>query len=431
MTLAGCDEINDIVDDINVMRERIGENIKRREIDAKNLEQAAEQADQARNAAESASLAKSQFLSSISHEFRTPLQSIVSYAQLMKLEEKQPSDSPNARYLERILKASEQLSRLVNNVLDMSQAEKGILPIHIETVAPVPIIRDAVELVDLSAAERSIKICNRVAGDGLPNVLADPNRLFQILLNLLANSIKYNIDGGTIFVDAEVSADRKLKISITDTGPGIPEEKVDSLFHWFERLGKETGSIRGVGIGLALCQNLVTRMNGRIGFENIREGGCTFWFELPVSEGKTIAPLAEPRQSGPAAEAPSGDHTIFYIEDNPDLIELMEVIIARIPNYVLRTANSAEEGLRLIEGASPDLILMDINLPGMDGIAACRQLKQNPKTAGIPVIAVTGAAMKHDVERAKDIGFFAYLSKPFSIKTALQTIGAALDRPKP
>ncbi len=411
LTVGGHDEINDIANDINIMRVQIGRDMEEKE--------------KAREAAEAASRAKSQFLSSVSHELRTPLNAIAGYAQLLHLEEKKGTGSERSEHLSKLLKATNQLARLIDNVLDLSQAEKGVLSLHIRTVAPEPLVEAAIEMIESHAGSRGIELRNRIRSHALPNVHADPDRFSQVVANLLSNSVKYCSEGDNIYLDAEVRQGGFLRITVTDTGPGIPPDKSDRLFQWFERLGRETGSVDGIGIGLALCHDLVTRMNGRIGFENLARG-CSFWIELPIDPADAVAEHVESEPCIPAGSAHPARPSILYIEDSTDLIDLMRAIFKHFPGYTLYTANDAESGLRMATRHLPDLILMDINLPGMDGIAACRRLKNNLATARIPVIAITGAAMVDDVEKASGTDFFTYITKPFPISAVRSSISAAL-----
>jgi signal transduction histidine kinase/ActR/RegA family two-component response regulator len=428
------DEINSIADDINIMRREIEQDIARREADAARLAQAMKLEEEARESAEIANLSKTKFLSSVSHELRTPLQAILGYAQLMQLDGTAPLGATQQDRIGRILKAGEQLSQLIGNILDLAQAEKGVLSLDISSVQPAPVIADAAALIGVMAREREIGVVNRAVGKHLPNLRADPGRLGQVLLNLLGNAVKYSKAPGDVCLDAEeVQGGKFLRISITDNGPGIPKDKSDRLFHWFERLGRENTGVSGVGIGLALCHDLVTRMDGNIGFDNVEGGGCRFWIEIPVS-GEGVAAAAD---LAPPAASGSGKNdalqTVLYIEDNPELVELMHSIFAVFPDYALRTARDGETGLRMAKTELPDVILMDLNLPGMDGVAACKALKEDLATRDIPVIAVSGAVTMIDEVQATEAGFFAHLTKPFKIQDARDTLRRALaagSRPK-
>jgi CheY-like chemotaxis protein len=263
-----------------------------------------------------------------------------------------------------------------------------------------------------------------------------------VLLNLLANAIKYSGTGGSVAVDAATLPDGRLRIAVTDSGPGIPAGRAGEVFGWFERLGREAGDIDGVGIGLALCQDLVTRMDGVIGFDNHAAGGCTFRVDLPLSgpvdetgaepvDEPGATPLSKPVAGTVVASAAAGPkrrRRILYIDDSEDLLALMETAFAALlPDCDLRVARNAESGIATVAAWRPDVVLMDVNLPGMDGIAAARRLKDDPATAGIPVIAATGAVTDHDQTRTQDAGFFAVLSKPFQIEKLFVVIDQALD----
>lgn len=254
-----------------------------------DMKEANVRAEAARQAAESANQAKTKFLSSVSHELRTPLHAIIDFGQLMQIEDSQPLGATQSGHLRQILRAGNLLLRVIGNVLDLSQAEKGQLPLSITTMAPREEIMEAVENAAAIAVERGIVVRDRTVGEALPNIYADPTRFQQILLNLLSNAIKYNRHQGGIVVAAERRPEGRLRICVTDTGQGIAADKLDRLFQHFDRLGMEAGKIEGAGIGLAVCRELVTHMHGEIGAESVAGSGSTFWFELPISEEDVVA----------------------------------------------------------------------------------------------------------------------------------------------
>ena len=259
-------------------------------------------------------------------------------------------------------------------------------------------------------------------------VRADRVRLRQVLLNLLSNAVKYNQEGGSVDVECIGSGDA-VRIAVSDTGPGVPADRRDEAFLPFHRLGAESGTIEGTGIGLAVSKQLVEAMGGRIGIAD-REGfGVCFWIELPRGETAASETLAAPQAAEPVAAHPGVLQSVLYVEDNPVNLRLMQHVFARRDGPRLIFAATAEDGLRLARAHVPSLILMDINLPGMDGFAALGELRADPATAAIPVVAVTANAMKGDRERAEAAGFAEYLTKPLNIANLYLVLDRLLEHP--
>jgi PAS domain S-box-containing protein len=401
---------------------------KRLESDLRELNRSLEQRVVERTAElVQANAAKDEFLSRMSHELRTPLNAILGFSQLLQLPERQPLSVEQAGYVRDILHAGNHLLALVNEVLDLSRIESGRLELNHERVALQPVIERCAAQVAPAAAQRAIKLS--LPAGALPAVLSDPTRLQQVLLNLLSNAVKYNREGGRIDVDCAPAAGQRVRVSVRDTGPGLSAAQQARLFRPFERLESAYSGIEGTGIGLALAKKLVEGMHGAIGVESVPGKGSCFWFELPgcpeLAPGDTHLPAAIV-----TASARGDQRTVLHIEDNPANLKLVAKLLASRPALTLLEATNAELGLEIAARERPDLILLDITLPGMDGFEALRRLKANVVTRGIPVIAVTSNAMARDVERGKAAGFTDYLTKPFDIQHFLAVVDRETGRPR-
>jgi len=264
---------------------------------------------------------------------------------------------------------------------------------------------------------------------GLPQFVdADRTRLKQVLINLLSNAIKYNQADGTVVVECARSAPERIRISIRDTGAGLPPDMLSQLFQPFNRLGRERTGEEGTGIGLVMSKRLVELMGGHIGVESTVGLGSVFWFELNATVEPQLAEQDEPLATA-AAELPRRGplRTLLYVEDNPANLKLIEQLIARRPDIRLLSARDGNLGIDLARAHRPDVILMDINLPGISGIQALKILREDPETMHIPVIALSANAMPRDIEKGLDAGFFRYLTKPIKVNEFMATLGVALE----
>jgi signal transduction histidine kinase/ActR/RegA family two-component response regulator len=377
-------------------------------------------------AAEKASRAKTDFLSAMSHELRTPLNAILGFAQLM--ETGVPPPTPHQkRNLDQILKAGWYLLELINEILDLALIESGKVTLSREPVSLVEVMLECRAMVEPQAQKRGIAMT-------FPRfeqpvfVKADRTRVKQVLINLLYNAIKYNKPQGTVSVECSPAAPDSIRVSVRDSGAGLTPEQLAQLFQPFNRLGQEASAEEGTGIGLVVTKRLVGLMGGLIGADSVVGTGSTFWFEL----GLTAAPQLAAQQAGRAASArgelPKGtaQRTLLYVEDNPANLELVEQLIARRSDLCLLSAAEGSLGIEFARAYQPDVILMDINLPGISGIEAMKILRADPSTAHIPIIALSAIAVPRDIERALEAGFFNYLTKPIKVGEFMEALDAAL-----
>ncbi|HEX7830306.1 MAG TPA: PAS domain S-box protein [Thermoanaerobaculia bacterium] len=380
----------------------------------------------ARAVAETANLAKSDFLSSMSHELRSPLNAILGFAQLMESELPAPTPSQGESIIQ-ILNAGWYLLELINEVLDLATIESGKLSMSLEPVLLNDLLLECHSMVEPLAQRRNLRMLFP-RSDASYCVNADRTRIKQVLINLLSNAIKYNTPGGSVAVHCSSNpATGRVRITVTDTGAGLPPEKVAQLFQPFNRLGQETGGVEGTGIGLVVSKRLVELMTGVIGVESAVGTGSTFWVELQSS-----APLTMPVSTDLApsiesfADAVDGVRTLLYVEDNPANLKLVERLIGRRSDVRLLSAVDGIRGVELARKHLPDVILMDINLSGMNGIEALKILRADKTTAHIPVVALSANAMPRDIQKGLDAGFFRYLTKPIKVTEFMTALNVAL-----
>ena len=376
--------------------------------------------------AEKANLAKSEFLSSMSHELRTPLSAILGFAQLMESASPSPTISQK-RSIEQILKAGWYLLDLINEILDLAVIESGKLSLSLEPIALAEVLHECQAMIEPQAERRGISV-SFPRFDKPYFVQADRTRVKQILINLLSNAIKYNNTGGRVVVDCAASSGERIRIGIRDSGTGLSPDQLAQLFQPFNRLGKEAGVEEGTGIGLVVCKRLIELMGGAIGVESAVGAGSVFWIELNLTaEVQVAAGAGEPAAVARAqirADAPL--HTLLYVEDNPANLMLVEDLVARRRDIRLLSAMDGNRGVEIARAAQPDVILMDINLPGISGIKALRILAEDPSTAHIPVVALSANAIPRDIEKGLEAGFFRYLTKPIKVHEFMDTLDVAL-----
>jgi PAS domain S-box-containing protein len=383
--------------------------------------------ERARAAAEKASLAKSDFLSSMSHELRSPLNAILGFAQLMNSESPPPTPSQTTS-IDQILHAGWYLLELINEILDLAQIESGKLALSLEPTSLAEVMSECQAMIEPQAQKRGIAM-TYPSFDTQCFVNADRTRVKQVLINLLSNAIKYNQPNGSVVVDCARSGPKRVRITVRDSGAGLPPDMVMQLFQPFNRLGRESGAEEGTGIGLVMSKRLVEMMGGLIGVESTVGSGSLFWFEL----NSAAAPCLTSGETGPRTivwaprESGAPLRTLLYVEDNPANLMLIEQLIARRPDMCLLSARDGNQGIQLARTHHPEVILMDINLPGISGIEALKILRGDPATAHIPVIALSANAMPRDVEKGLQAGFFRYLTKPIKVDEFMDTLEVALE----
>ncbi|MDD4943431.1 MAG: ATP-binding protein [Rhodoferax sp.] len=388
----------------------------------KNLE-----LENARQAAEVANQGKSDFLSSMSHELRSPLNAILGFGQL--LESGRPELTPAQRAsVNQILKAGWYLLELINEILDLALIESGRLSLSLEPTSLHDVLQDCEAMMAAQAQQRGVTL-QFEAVDPDCFVSADRTRLKQVLINLLSNAIKYNKANGTATVSTQRTAAGRMRVSVRDSGEGLPAEKLAQLFQSFNRLGQESGSEEGTGIGLVVCRRLMELMQGEIGVHSTLGLGSVFWFELDLAAAPQW--LASSPQDRAQATLPeplhTPMHTLLYVEDNRANLELMVQLVARQSDLRLLGAPDAVRGIAMARAHLPDLILMDINLPGISGVQALHMLRADPRTAHIPVLALSANAMPRDIEAGLAAGFYRYLTKPIRVNECLQAIAQGIE----
>ena len=383
---------------------------------------------QAQADAERANHSKSEFLSRMSHELRTPLNAILGFGQLLELEELGEDHQESVRH---IVSAGHHLLGLINEVLDIARIEAGRMAVSLEPVSVSEVLRDAITLMRPLAGERQIEVIQCDPPESELFVTADRQRLKQVVINLLSNAIKYNRLGGQVRIATKVAARGQglvTRVSISDTGAGIPAEKTAQLFTPFERLGAENTAVDGTGLGLALSKRLVQLMNGKIGLESAADCGSTFWIELPETENplRTIESAPEVVDAMPAATRA----TVLYIEDNPSNLRLVERIIARRPEIKLLSSQNGHGGIALALKESPNLILLDLHLPDIHGEEVLTKLRSDAATADIPVIVVSADATPNQMKRLTSAGAENYLTKPIEVGRFLKILDEVLAAPR-
>jgi signal transduction histidine kinase/CheY-like chemotaxis protein len=372
----------------------------------------------AREEAEEANRYKNQFLSRMSHELRTPLNAVIGFGQLLKLDELTDDQLDS---VDHILKGGQHLLTLVNEVLDIARIETGDLALSAEAVLVGDVLDDALGLIRPLATQRTIHLIGGRDTACSEYVLADRQRLQQVLLNLLSNAVKYNRLGGTVSVSCEPSSSTRLRIKVSDTGNGIPQEQLGRLFTPFERLGAERSEIEGTGIGLSLSRQLAEAMGGFLGVETVIGEGSTFWIELPLVEGPVDRyERLNTRSRFEREGAPSNRRrTVLYIEDNLANVALVQRIVAQRENVEIIPAMQGRLGLDLAREHLPALVLLDLHLPDISGDEVLQRLRDDPVTAKIPVVIVSADATPRQIQRLLNAGALAYLTKPIDVAELL------------
>jgi len=363
----------------------------------------------------------------MSHELRTPLNSVLGFAQLLEVESEAPLSEQQKKYVRHILNGGEHLLGLINEILDLAKIEAGKLSLSLEAVNTRAVINECLAFAKNLALKQNITIADDTP-EVMPALWTDYLRSKQTILNLLSNAVKYNHADGSVHIQVEERQNGALRINVANTGEGIPPEKQAQLFQPFNRLGAEMTEVEGTGIGLVLSKKLIEAMGGAIGYKNTDKEGNLFWIEFPIATNETIhLPPVKKKKIPSEINAETENRLILYVEDNPSNLMLMEGIFTRFPTLNMISTTTAEQGIALAEERNPAVIILDINLPGMDGFEALRHLKKGATTRDIPVLALSANAMPKDIERGRDAGFEEYLTKPIKIPRLLSAIQKVLE----
>lgn len=379
--------------------------------------------------AERANIAKNEFLSRMSHELRTPLNAVLGFAQLLEMDD---LNSEQEDAVSHILRGGRHLLGLIDDVLDISKIESDRLEMSVQLVPVSRLITETVELMAPMAAAAHLRLRYTASPASATAVRADHRRLRQVVLNLLSNAIKYNRPGGRVDVDCAVTADRHLDISVRDTGRGIRAEHVPRLFVPFDRLDAASSDIEGTGVGLALSYRLMALMDGTLSARSEFGVGSVFTASLPLAaesameSGSVTGPLPDPDPDPDRPTVPA--RLMLYVEDNSSNIELMERVVALRPEWAMLVAGHGALGVELAASSTPDLMLLDLHLPDMDGIEVLRAVRSDPRTEELAIIVTSADASPHQIERLLDAGAGAYLTKPLVVTDLLALLDSASGR---
>ena len=397
-----------------------GHNITQRKIAESNMTIAKEKAEQANQA-------KTQFLTHISHELRTPMNAILGFTELINRDSKNPLPNYQKQQLDQITSSGKHLLNLINEMLDLATVESGNIKLSIESVEIVSLVEEVIIMCDSHATQNGIIIEHEKTLADRVFVNADMSRLKQVILNLVSNAIKYNKPNGKILISYIKQGSSKIRFGIKDSGYGIPDEQKKQVFKPFERLHSDIKNIEGTGIGLTISKQLIELMDGTIGFESVTNEGSYFFIDLHLSQNIPVAKDIKDPSNLPVINLKSNEmKTVLYIEDVEVNIKLVEHILSLRKNIRLLSATRALDGIEIAKSEIPDLILMDIRLPDIDGLTAFKKLQLIKEVKNIPVIALTANALEDEAQNALKLGFKNYLTKPLNIEEFLKTVDKLL-----
>jgi signal transduction histidine kinase/CheY-like chemotaxis protein len=376
--------------------------------------------------AEKAVRAKSQFLARMSHELRTPLNVILGFSQLLEMNLTDPEHHESAQH---ILKASKHLLALINEVLDISRIDADKVSLSLQVVPVGEAMLSAMALVRPSAIQRRIEFFDQLNSRGVKHVIADNQRLQQVFLNMLSNAVKYNKPEGRVTVWCSERADNKLAISVTDTGSGIPAEKLSQLFTPFERLGADQVGIEGTGLGLALSKRLVELMDGTLEVSSVPGEGSTFSVVLPMASSpvQKLERLSDDRLTSKEKSALPVTSRLLYIEEDISNVRLVEKLLKPYHKIGLLSAQDSKRGLEIALQQKLDLILLDLDFPEKQGEELLQKLRTHPVTSHIPIVVISADTMPRRIEQMLKQGAAHYLTKPIDVNKLLVVIGASIN----
>jgi len=384
----------------------------------------------ANKALEKANKAKSMFLTSMSHELRTPLNAILGFAQLLQIDSPKQLAESQKNCVQQILKGGYYLLDLINDILDLSKIESGKTELSMENILIKPVLDETIELINASVnLERRISLHHNSSLEGDEQIHADITRIKQVIFNLLSNALKYNRKDGQVTLNCHQTNNESILISVIDTGPGIDKAKQHELFIPFKRLGAEMTNTEGSGIGLTISKKMTELMGGQIGFESELGKGSHFWIEFPiVKQLEAKISQVPPEPISQTAKMPSINGTLLYVEDNSANMRLMKMIVSAIEGLSFLSAPDAEMGIAIACQQQPDIIILDIHLPKMNGYEALQILKSKEETAHIPILALSAAASENELVKGEKAGFVKYLTKPIDILQLTEAIRCALQK---
>lgn len=376
--------------------------------------------------AEKANQAKTEFISQMSHEFKTPLNAVLGFAQVLGMDSKQPLTPSQQESVQQILFSGKHLLSLINDILDLSTIETGKIQLNFENINLFKLVEECIAIIRQMTVKKEILLVVNKDNHFKPIIWADYTRMKQIVINLLSNAIKYNHTKGQIDVNIQLVKDNQLQLAVKDTGFGIKEDKHAFLFMPFNRLNYENSAILGAGIGLTITKNLIEAMNGTIGFSSEFGSGSSFWVTIPLSSDQLDFSMLNQKEETTNVTSSHKLSTVLYIENNPTSVVLMETILKEFYDIDLISVHTAEIGFELAAVNKPQFILMDLDLPGMNGLDVVKQLKASQKTQDIPVIALTADATKNDISPELIPGFDGYLTKPIKVHEVIDSFNSIL-----